>query len=1037
MSCRKWVVRGLVLMVLVGCLGAGVLYQQWTNPETVRQQVVEMLQQQFPGATVTLDGARLRLFGGVVLSELRLLRQTGGNQSDLLHIPQASVYLDKQKLMSGEFALLRIDLQRPSLRIVRDKEGKWNLEGLTGKSQPGGSLPTCVIHEGTLTIEDHYAGPATWVVHGLKLTVLNDPTDCISFSGTGTSEVLGELQIRGSYNRRTQASTLWLKTAGLNLNRELVQYVVSQCPTDQAAGLHLEGRADIELDLNYEPTRPTPLKYDVHCQLHQTRIAHPKLPLPLYNLSASLHCTDNNLVLERLKAAAGAGKIEGKATAKLPDVASNFSAELAVYHLPLEKELVDRLHPKVVRFYEWFKPVGTANGQFFITMKDGQPTRQYFTFEPDEISICFHKFPYPLDRVTGKVDYDFLHETSHFDFVGYSGKHPVQVRGNWKGHLAESDALIEIAADDIPLDHKLQHALINPRLHAVALSFHPTGRGHIRATIRRVPGSLEYQNHYQIHFVDSTVQWDKFPYPLENVSGDLTVFPDNSYEFKNFHGSHRGGEVWVRGRTLRRDDNGGEGKLIVSVTGQNICLDDDLHKALRGVPNLPGLGKIWDTFSPTGRFGFRTDVEQVADQPSELDLTLDVSGCGMEPSFFRYPLHEVSGQFHYHHDKVELTNLTARHNNSKLSIERGTVDLYPKGYFVELHELRGNPILADAAFVSACPPAVRGVCDSINLKDQPFAVQLDTLIVSQGSEPASSAEIFWDGVLWVRDAELRAGIDLNHVTGAIGCRGLYDGKELVGLRSNIYFSEATAYKQAFKDVRSRLLITKDAPQLLHFDVTAPIDGGDISGQGWVDFSNRHRLRYEVDMTASQIQLAEFGRRNLGPDHQLNGLGSARLHLEGQGGVDTLKGNGSIDVPYSPVTRLLNLPFLLDLLKFLGLRWPDRTAFEEAHAVFAVEGNRVSLSKLEMLGNAVSLYGKGEVNLDGTDLELNMYPSWGRAEQMLPANVRGIPSEISKQLLQIDIRGKIGGSSDDLKFSKRPVPGLIDPLVQMRDRLVGK
>jgi hypothetical protein len=67
----------------------------------------------------------------------------------------------------------------------------------------------------------------------------------------------------------------------------------------------------------------------------------------------------------------------------------------------------------------------------------------------------------------------------------------------------------------------------------------------------------------------------------------------------------------------------------------------------------------------------------------------------------------------------------------------------------------------------------------------------------------------------------------------------------------------------------------------------------------------------------------------------------------------------------------------------------------------------------------------------------MYSSWGRVEQVLPSVVRNVPSEISKQLLKIEVRGKVGGDNADLKFSKRPVPGLIDPLVQMRDRLMGK
>src|SRR4051794_16430373 len=110
MSLRKCVVRGLVMLVLACCLGAGFVYQQWTNPAAVRQQVVEMLQQQFPGAIVTLESARLRLLGGVVLTELRLQACGDSDKIDLLHIPQATVYHDKERLLEGKFAVRRIDM---------------------------------------------------------------------------------------------------------------------------------------------------------------------------------------------------------------------------------------------------------------------------------------------------------------------------------------------------------------------------------------------------------------------------------------------------------------------------------------------------------------------------------------------------------------------------------------------------------------------------------------------------------------------------------------------------------------------------------------------------------------------------------------------------------------------------------------------------------------------------------------------------------------------------------------------------------------
>src|SRR5437660_12172609 len=216
MSFRKWLVRALVTLVLTGCLGAGVLYQQWTNPAAVRQQVLDLLQEQFPGATVTLDGARLRLLGGVVLTELRLLH---GDNKSLVHIPQAVVYHDKERLLNGQFAVRRIEMKRPRVHVIRDKDGRWNLQGLTGAAESRGPVPFIVIHDGSLVVEDHCGAAAAWEVTGLELTLLNDPADCLSFSGTGKSETFGALKVRGSWNRNTNAATLAFQTTGLRIDR--------------------------------------------------------------------------------------------------------------------------------------------------------------------------------------------------------------------------------------------------------------------------------------------------------------------------------------------------------------------------------------------------------------------------------------------------------------------------------------------------------------------------------------------------------------------------------------------------------------------------------------------------------------------------------------------------------------------------------------------------------------------------------------------------------------------------------------------------
>src|SRR5947209_13013390 len=123
MSFRKWLVRILVFGVVACGVGAGLLYQRFTDPAAVRQQVIDKLQAQFPGAVVTLDAARLRVLGGIVLTELRLTRRDDPDKIDLLYVPSAEVYHDKEHLLDGKVALRKIVFHRPRVRLVRGRDG--------------------------------------------------------------------------------------------------------------------------------------------------------------------------------------------------------------------------------------------------------------------------------------------------------------------------------------------------------------------------------------------------------------------------------------------------------------------------------------------------------------------------------------------------------------------------------------------------------------------------------------------------------------------------------------------------------------------------------------------------------------------------------------------------------------------------------------------------------------------------------------------------------------------------------------------------
>src|SRR5262249_1061393 len=128
----------------------------------------------------------------------------------------------------------------------------------------------------------------------------------------------------------------------------------------------------------------------------------------------------------------------------------------------------------------------------------------------------------------------------------------------------------------------------------------------------------------------------------------------------------------------------------------------------------------------------------------------------------------------------------------------------------------------------------------------------------------------------------------------------------------------------------------------------------------------------------------------------------------------------------PKGKLYNLPPLIDLLKVLSLRLPDRTFFEEAHAKFDITGPRAHFRELNLLGNWVSLRGGGDMNLDVRDLNLDFHVDWSRSNQALaPATDKTRPL-VSDQLLMIRMRGAYG----NVHCTADIVPGVTQPLKKM-------
>ena len=1075
MAWRKWMVRGLVFCCLGGLAFLGLTYHYLTNPEAIRHQVLARLQADLVGVNVTVDSARLRLFGGITVQELRLSRRDDLDKSDFLYVPSAILYHDKEHLLQGRLSLRKLEFQRPRLRAVRNHDGHWNLAGLFGPSDPGQPLPTIVIKQGILVVEDRLAAPGTppLEIKDVHLTVINDPLPTVTFEGSGSCDVAGTVRVSG-WARRGGSGELTVKFPSLTVGPDLVQRLAAYAPDAAAEVRSLQAKGSLSAKVTWDTRTDLPPSYSVEGKLRDGKFNHGRLPWPLAGLHGSFRCSDGKVKAD-LHASAGptllhltlAGLDLARAAAG-PWTDAVHSLDLTARHVTVDKELFKYL-PEAKSVQEDYSPAGTMSvGLAFRRLDSSGGWSKRLDLHPEDMTALYAAFRYPVRKVRGTITLtqtavgsqrSLIAAKTAIDLRAEASGKPIFLKGQFEGDDDTAAVALELWGNDLPVDGQLMAALPEgPR--DTALSFAPTGLIDFRVFMRKPRGKGEVSNRFLVHLHDGSVRYKDFPLPLKNVKGTLDIRPDH-WEFQEFVGHHQDGILRASGRSHPMPAPEVSVRVTaplatpaplppkaehvsVLIQGENLPLDEEFRKAL--APGRAALARAVETFALTGRMNFAARIDDLPNQAQDIDVTVSVGGCRMKPTFFQYPLEDVAATVRYARGNVWLSDFRGRHGATELGIKRGTVIVKKEGgFWARLDDVAAKPLVPDAELKRALPPALRNALEVAKLAT-PVTLLARTMVLDQPPEAGLRPTVYWDGSLRLANATLQAGVECTGLTGQVSCQGLYNGEQLDSVMGNVFLDEATVLGQPLRRVHIPLLVKKGSSDILRLpNMKAQFFGGTIGGEARIEFSSI--FRYEVMLRAAHVELEQFGRHNfkakppapppfaLSPRWrgqkgesatvtsgavELSGLAAGWLHLSGEGTDPAgMKGNGRLDVPNG---KLYRLPLLLDLLKWLGLRLPDRTAFEQARVVFAIDGPRVQINELNLFGSAISVRGEGSMNLDGSNLKVDLNADWARIVQMLPPGISDLSRGISNQLLKIKVRGKVS----DVRFEKELVPAVTEP-----------
>ncbi len=205
------------------------------------------------------------------------------------------------------------------------------------------------------------------------------------------------------------------------------------------------------------------------------------------------------------------------------------------------------------------------------------------------------------------------------------------------------------------------------------------------------------------------------------------------------------------------------------------------------------------------------------------------------------------------------------------------------------------------------------------------------------------------------------------------------------------------------------------------NITAKSYGGTVAADCHVTFGRVPS--YSLQAALSGADLRTFANDKMPGKQNIQGKAYAEIRLSGTSqGVHTMKGDGKFMVREG---KMYDLPVLLALLKLLRVREPSTTAFNRCDINFTVRGKYIRMHHIDFKGDAISLFGNGEMNLDG-DLRMELSAVLGREDFDLPF-IRDLITNVGRQIMTIHVDGTI----DNPKVTNEPFPVLSRALGQIQ------
>jgi hypothetical protein len=674
--------------------------------DEIRREVERILASHYDHLDVRVGDARLIEGRGIEVRRLEF-RSPGAQPgtSPILEIEEVFLACPVQinQLLQGFPPLDRVVLHRPHLRATRQHDGSWDVSDLLPLPTSGASDVEVVVKKGVVELACDPRSPNSRITFREVTSVVrpappaaaasknrNRPRE-YAFGVSAASSLCKLIRLSGRFDSDGRAS-LAGNLAELSLTGRDLEALPDR--VGGAAGQLQQLRGTLALkSVELRPASngsPSP-QFTANVACEGVEIHHSALPDPITQLSGEIVASSSGLEAPLLAGVCGGARFTGKLRRGGWIQGSPLSVSGRVENFNLDERHWLMLPAPLRDVWNRYHPEGVVDLDLHEITFDGAHVVPHVNIACRDAALSADTISYRLRHVRGDVEIRPLPEAPR-EFATLvvklsgeaAGKRPVAIDAAYTvpTHASASRPEVYPVGSVRVTGHRV---LVEENLLAAL----PEGPCRFLTDLR-VQGEFDFawqaartdprvaepQKQLELNLQGGSVNYVRFPYPLQDVRGKVYAANGN-WDFAGLTASAGGGNVTVNG-SLRRsqaglahegtgrttDHDGGHPILSLQIACQRLALDPTLYTALP-----ENAQRAWDAVAPAGQIDVTVNYRQaLGSGAAQIEHWIVPYGqtVSIRPKFFPCRIDHLQGRIHFAGPEIRFYEMSGQRGPTQI-----------------------------------------------------------------------------------------------------------------------------------------------------------------------------------------------------------------------------------------------------------------------------------------------------------------------------------------------------------------------------------